>query len=149
MTEKWITVPGIVVEGHRVASGPSNDYPYSSLERQKPFFKAGDLDLDRFFLGTLNVSIAPLRFQMVHPQYTFRQIAWTDMHPPEDFSFSACRVNFEGKEYEGWVYYPHPETKIRNFQNPSLIEVIAERIPKIRYGDKVELALDNEAISIR
>ena len=148
MDKEWITIPGIVVAGHRVASGPSQDYPYSSLERQKPFFKAGGLDLDRFFLGTLNVSIAPKRWEMLRPEYTFRGVAWTDLHPPEDFSFSACRVRFEGREYEGWVYYPHPETKIRNFQNPSLVEVIAGKIPGIGYGSRLELDLKTGEIRI-
>jgi hypothetical protein len=148
MQNDLIHVSGIVVEGHRVASGPSKEYPYGSLERQKPFFKAGGLDLERFFPGTLNVSIAPLRFEMVRPAYTFRQIAWTDLHPPEDFSFSPCRVKFQCKEYGGYIYYPHPETKIRHFQNPSLIEVITERIPGIGYGVRLELVLEPAAIRI-
>jgi hypothetical protein len=148
MQKDIILVSGTVVEGHRVASGPSKEYPYGSLERQKPFFKAGGLNLDRFFLGTLNVSIAPLRFEMFRPAYTFRQIAWTDLHPPEDFSFSLCRVHFRDREYEGYVYYPHPETKIRHFQNPSLIEVITEKIPGIGYGTRLELALDPAEIRI-
>jgi hypothetical protein len=148
MQKDLIHVSGTVVEGYRVASGPSKNYPYSSLERQKPFFKAGGLDLERFFLGTLNVSIAPLRFEMVRPAYTFLQIAWTDLHPPEDFSFSPCRVRFQGKEYESYIYYPHPGTKIRHFQNPSLIEVITEKIPGIEYGAHLELALDPAAIRI-
>jgi hypothetical protein len=148
MQKDIILVSGTVVEGHRVASGPSKEYPYGSLERQKPFFKAGGLNLDRFFLGTLNVSIAPLRFEMFRPDYTFRQIAWTDLHPPEDFSFSLCRVHFRDREYEGYVYYPHPETKIRHFQNPSLIEVITEKITGIGYGTRLELALDPDAIRI-
>lgn len=139
MDGHWVTVPGTVVEGHRVASGPSKDYPYSSLERQKPIFRERGLDLERFFLGTLNISIYPRRFEMVHPAYTFRQVAWTDLHPPEDFSFSPCKVRYHGKEYEGYVYFPHPETKIRNFQNPSLVEVIAEYIPSVGYGDQLEL----------
>ena len=83
-----------------MASGPSKDYPYSSLERQKPFLKTGGLDLNRYFLGTLNISITPLRFEMVRPAYTFRQIAWTDLHPPEDYSFSTRRVRFQDKEFE-------------------------------------------------
>jgi hypothetical protein len=143
-----LLVSGIVVEGHRVASGPSKEYPYGSLERQKPFFKAQGLDLDRFFPGTLNVSIAPLLFEMVRPAYTFRQIAWTNLHPPEDFSFSPCRVNYQSKEYEGYIYYPHPETKIRHFQNSSLIEVITEEIPGVGYGTQLELALDPAMIRI-
>jgi hypothetical protein len=148
MQKDVVLVRGTVVEGHRVASGPSKVYPYGSLERQKLFFKAGGLDLDRFFSGTLNVSIAPLRFELVNPTHTFRHIAWTDLHPPEDFSFSPCKVKFQGKEYEGYIYYPHPETKIRHFQDPSLIEVITEKITGIEYGIRLELALDPAAIRI-
>jgi len=149
MQKEFILVSGIVVQGHRVASGPSKEYPYGSLERQKPFFKAGGLDLEHFFSGTLNVSIAPLRFEMVRPAYTFRQIAWTDLHPPEDFSFSHCRVRFQGKEYKGYTYYPHHETKVRHFQDPCLVEVITEKIPGIGYGAQLELALDPAAIRIQ
>jgi hypothetical protein len=148
MQKDNILVSGTVVEGHRVASGPSKEYPYGSLERQKPFFKAHGLDFDRFFIGTLNISIAPLRFELFNPAYTFRQIAWTDLHPPEDFSFSPCRVRFKGKEYEGYIYYPHPETKIRHFQNPSLIEVITEKIPGMGYGARLDLVLDPIAVRI-
>jgi hypothetical protein len=148
MADDWIVVPGIIQRGHRVASGPSRDYPYGSLERQFPLFKKRGLDLGAFFQGTLNVSIAPHTWQWLRPAYTFRAVRWTDLHPPEDFSFSACRVRFDGREYAGWVYYPHPETKVRNFQDPALIEVIAEQIPGICYGDALELLLDPRAICI-
>ena len=144
----WASVTGIVVAGHRVASQPSKDYPYPTLEKQKPYFKALGLDLDGFFPGTLNISIAPLTFEMVAPQYTFPLVAWTNLHPPETFFFSPCKIRFAGREYAGMVYYPHPETKIRHFQNPSLIEVLAEKIPGIGYGSTVELVLNPEQIKI-
>jgi len=51
-------------------------------------------------------------------------------------------------EYDGWVYYPHPETKKRNFQNPSLVEVIASPIPEIRYGDELRVLLNPDEISV-
>lgn len=145
---EWIVVSGIIVEGHRVASQPSKDYPYAALEKQKPYFKERGLDLEPYFLGTLNVSIARLSFELVNPEVTFPLVAWTDLHPPETFSFSPCKVRFLGIEYEGMVYYPHPETKIRHFQDPSLIEVLAEFIPGIGYGSKVELLLNPEQIKI-
>ncbi len=143
-------ISGTLVEGHRVASGPSDAYPYSSLERQLPYFKAGGLDLYPFFRGTLNISIAPAEFRLVKPAFTFRNIAWTDLHPPEDFSFSPCRVAIPGQRrwYPGYVYYPHPETKIRHYQYPSLIEVIAEKIEGIHYGSRLKLELDPTAIQI-
>lgn len=138
----WTLVNGILVQGYRVASGPSKDYPYGALDRQRPFFKAGGLDLDRYFNGTLNIDIRPSAFSMVKPQFTFHHVAWTDLHPPEHFSFSHCRAVFREVEYDGWVYYPHPETKLRHFQNPSLLEVIALPIPGIRYGEALQVLLN-------
>jgi len=123
-------------------------YPYSSLEKQKPYFKELGLDLSAYFNGTLNISIAPLEFEMTRPEFTFPFVAWTDLHPPETFSFSRCKVKFEGKEYEGWVYYPHPETKKTHFQNPSLIEIITYEIANIRYGDTLELEINSSEITI-
>ena len=136
------------MRGHQVASRPSKDYPYSSLEKQKPFFKALGLNLYEYFNGTLNISIAPLEFEMVRPEFTFELVEWTDLHPPETFSFSRCKVFFKGVEYAGWVYYPHPETKKTHFQNASLIEVITYEIPDIQYGDKLEIEVNADEIHV-
>jgi hypothetical protein len=141
-------IPGIVVAGYRVASGPSKDYPYGTLEKQIPLFKERGLDLEGFYPGTLNISIAPYMFKMVAPAYTFRQVEWTDLHPPEDFSFSACKLRFKGWEYPGYVYYPHPETKKRHFESNSLIEIISAKIPEIQYGERLELVLNGEEVQI-
>ena len=147
MTE-WTRLHGILAQGYRVASGPSADYPYGSLERQRPIFKSRGLDLEGYFNGTLNIDIRPYAFRLEKPEYTFRQVEWTDLHPPEHFSFSHCRVLFRGGQYEGWVYYPHPETKKRNFQNSSLLEVIAHEVPNIRYGDALEVEVNPERIEV-
>lgn len=144
----WISVHGVLAQGYRVASGPSADYPYGSLDRQRPLFASRGLDLSRYFNGTLNVDITPQTFRLVKPGYTFRHVAWTDLHPPEHFSFSRCRVVYREAEYDGWVYYPHPETKLRNFQNPSLLEVIAMPIPGIQYGDALEVLVNGEEIEV-
>jgi hypothetical protein len=149
MSRDWVFLEGRIVRGHQVASRPSKAYPYSSLEKQKPHFKNRGLDLSPYFNGTLNISIAPLEFEMTHPEFTFELVAWTDLHPPETFSFSRCRVRFEGKEYEGWVYYPHPETKRTHFQNPSLVEIITYEIPNIHYGDATEVELNRSEITVR
>jgi hypothetical protein len=149
MQPHWSLLPGTLARGYRVASGPSRDYPYGALDRQRPLFKARGLDLDGYFNGTLNIDIRPATFSMLRPQYTFEQVEWTDLHPPETFSFSRCRVVFGADEYEGWVYYPHPETKRRNFQNPSLLEVIARPIPGIRYGDALAVWVNTAEIRVR
>jgi hypothetical protein len=149
MTTPWTHLTGILMQGYQVASRPSAAYPYSSLEKQKPYFKARGLDLSPYFNGTLNISIAPLEFEMTKPEFTFPLVEWTDLHPPETFSFSRCKVKFEGKEYAGWIYYPHPETKKTHFQNPSLIEVITVEIPNIKYSDTIEIEINPLEIKIK
>ncbi|MBI3164061.1 MAG: hypothetical protein IPG44_18340 [Anaerolineales bacterium] len=142
-------IHGILMRGHQVASRPSKDYPYSALEKQKPFFKTLGLDLYETFNGTLNISIAPLTFEMRAPEFTFPLVKWTDLHPPETFSFSRCFVYFRGNATPGWVYYPHPETKKRHFQDPSLIEVIAKQIADVQYGDPLEVEVNMKEITVR
>jgi hypothetical protein len=148
-TMAWISVYGKLVKGYGVASGPSEDYPYGALDRQFPLFKARGLDLSAYFHGTLNIDIRPVTFEMIRPEFTFRDVRWTDLHPPEHFSFSRCKVIYQGSMYEGWIYYPHPETKKRNFQNPSLLEVIARRIPGLKHGDSLEAVVNSERISLQ
>jgi hypothetical protein len=148
MNASWVHLTGILMQGHQVASRPSKAYPYSSLEKQKPYFNELGLDLSPYFNGSLNISIVRFEFEMTRPELTFPLVEWTDLHPPETFSFSRCKVIFGGKEYEGWVYYPHPETKKTHFQNPSLVEVIAYEIHGIKYGDKIEVILNTAEIKI-
>ncbi len=144
----WIPIHGVLAQGYRVASGPSADYPYGALDRQRPLFAARGFDLTGYFNGTLNVDIRPRKFTMLKPEFTFYNVEWTDLHPPEHFSFSRCMVSYREVEYAGWVYYPHPETKIRNFQNPSLLEVIAVPIPGIQYGDELDVLVNAEEIEV-
>jgi CTP-dependent riboflavin kinase len=137
-----LILKGVLVPGYRVASGPSKDYPYGTLEKQKPFFKERGLNLDPYFEGTLNISIAPKHFTWVKQKYTFRGVAWTDMHPPEDFSFQPCRVKVKGDYYEGIIYYPHPQTKVRHFEKDDLIEVITTWVPGLNTGDRLEIEVE-------
>lgn len=141
MPDNWCSVAGVVQRGHGVASGhgPNSPYPIGSLRMQAPFFRERGLDLAPYFEGALNLSIAPHTFKLLKPQFTFPLVAWTTLHPPETFSFSACRVIYREARYDGWVYYPHPETKIRHFQDPTIIEVITTFIPDLAYGGTVEL----------
>ena len=143
-----ITVKGVVVKGYRVASQPSDIYPYGTLEKQKPYFKALGLDLEAYYNGTLNISISPKVFEMTNPEFTFEHLEWTDLHPPETFSFSKCVLIYQGVRYAGWVYYPHPETKIRHFENSSIIEILTQHVPGIRYGDEVEIELNGDEITV-
>jgi len=145
---QWTLLHGILAQGYRVASGPSKDYPYGALDKQRPIFKSRGLDLSGYFNGTLNIDIRPNTFKLIKPEFTFHNVEWTDLHPPEHFSFSRCRVVYKSVEYEGWIYYPHPETKLRHFQNPSLLEVIADPILDIKYGDELDVLVNPEEILV-
>jgi hypothetical protein len=141
-------ISGVLICGHQVASRPSKDYPYGTIEKQKPYFKELGLDLDAYFNGTLNISIAPLTFKVLKPDFMFEKVAWTDLHPPETFSFLRCNVIFKNTEFAGWVYYPHPETKKNHFQGQSLLEIIAMKISNIQYDDEVKLEIDEGKIKV-
>jgi hypothetical protein len=146
---QWITIKGRLKKGYRVASGPSKAYPeYGSIEKQKPYFKKLGLNLDRVFNGTLNISISPYEFAMKKPQYKFKKVKWTELTNAEDFSFSQCKIMFQGKEYTGWVYYPDPKTKKDHFQSASTVEVLAPPIPNIKYRNMVEISLNTAEIKV-
>ena len=145
---QWTRLHGVLVQGYRVASAPSTNYPYGALDRQRPLFQERGLDLNAYFNGTLNIDIQPNTFKLLKPEFTFHHVEWTDLHPPEHFSFSRCKVIYKVIEYAGWVYYPHPETKLRHFQDPSLLEVIAVHIPQIKYRDHLDVLVNPEEILV-
>ena len=150
MEQAWRQISGVVRRGHRVASGTGEDrrYPAGTLRMQAPFFARLGFDLAPYFDGTLNIDIAPRTFALMKPAHTFRRVTWTELHPPEDFSFSRCRVAHRGVEQAGWVYTPHPETKAAHFQPPTMLEILAPWIEGVGYGDSVELWLPAEEIAI-
>ena len=150
MKSKLVSILGIVKPGHQVASGRAKDSPYKqgTIEMQIPFFRDLGLDLSGFFRGTLNISLAPHRFELVRPQYTFPLVKWHPNYESETFSFSPCELVYLDNIYEGLIYYPHPETKLGHFQDDSIIEAIAPTIPNISYGDVVELKVNRDEIKI-
>lgn len=143
MEPNFISLAGVVKPGHRVASGQAEDSPYErgTLSMQLPHFRELGLDLSDYYLGTLNILIAPHTFTLCSPQYTFPQVKWHPDYPAETFSFSPCYVEVHNLTYSGWVYYPHPETKIGHFQDPSIVEVITSKIDNLNYGDRLVLKL--------
>ena len=143
-------VTGVLRAGHQVASGIAPDSPYEkgTIEMQLPFFRDRGLDLSSYFFGTLNIDIAPHTFKLLQPQYSFKQVKWHLDYPAEDFSFSPCQVGYQGRVYNSLVYYPHPETKIGHFQDPSIIEIIAPPIKSIGYGNEIAIALNPREVAV-
>jgi CTP-dependent riboflavin kinase len=150
MNIEWIKVKGILIKGHQVASGIAKNSPYSqgTIAMQTSFFKKRGIDLTHLFPGTLNVSLAPRLFKVEKPKYTFRKVKWNPEYPAEDFSFSGCEIIIRENIYSGWIYYPHPETKIGHFQDESIIEIIAPKIDNLNYGDRLDLKVNQQEISI-
>jgi len=139
-----------LVKGYQVASGQSKNSPYpaGSIKMQAPIFAELGVDLSNFYLATLNLDISPSIFKMNKPKYELKQVNWTELSQPEDFSLSPCLITHQGEQYQGLIYYPHPDTKPQHFHSNSLIEVIAEFIPDIQYGDSVSLNYHPEEIEI-
>ena len=150
MNSELVSLTGIVKPGHQVASGSSPNSPYErgTLEMQLPFFQKLGLDLSSFFLGTINISIAPNTFKLVKPKHTFPHVKWHPDYDAETFSFSPCRLLHQGNSYQGLIYYPHPETKIGHFQDDSILEAIAPKIPDLNYGDRITLEIDPQEIEL-
>jgi hypothetical protein len=144
------TVPGKIVRGHGVVSGQSKTSPYKggSLRMQLPFFEKLKIPLAEFYLGSINVDLSPHSIKLVGWDYEARQISWTDLIPPEDFLFSHCKINHHNTLINGMVYYPSPETKVENFHNTNIVEILAPRIDSLKYGDKIELLLNSDHCSV-
>jgi len=149
MSGHWLVVPGVVRPGHKVASGTAAAAgdKGGTIAKQISFFKERGLDLSGYHPATLNVSIHPKILILARPRYTFRWVTWLPDHS-EDFSFSPCTLTFDGREYEAFVYYPHPETKRAHWHPPSLVEVLAPLIDDIRYGATVSLRLNTEEVAL-
>jgi hypothetical protein len=145
-----IDLRGIINKGHGVASGtsPGSPYPTGSISMQAPFFKARGLDLSSCYFGTLNVSIAPARWKIVRPTFLFEKVKWTDLHPPETFSFVPCDITYRAVTVHGWLYYPHPETKAAHWQDASVMEIIAPRLEGLAYGEPIELLFPENSLII-
>ena len=138
------SVPCRIVPGHRVASGLNGDprFPGGTVGQQKPHFLARGLDISGFFTGTVNVSIAPLRYRILRPRLTLRQVRWHPVFPAEDFSFFDCLLlRPDAPPVAGLVYYPHPETKIEHFQNPDVLELLLPFVEGLSYGMRLELRI--------
>lgn len=149
-------INGKIVEGYRVASGQStNDDRFNkfggTIALQQPFFKNIGLDLDLFFSsewvkGTLNISIAPHKYEIIHPDYFFENIHWTDLLPAENFYFVELGILFQNKLYKGLLYQPDPKTKSDHFQPPEIMEIIAQNIPNAVYGEDISIIIEGDKV---
>ena len=147
----WQTIEAEVVRGYGVASGSNNNprFPGGTLRMQAPYFLERGLDLGQFHLGTVNLSIAPQTYRVVHPHITFRHVQWHPTEPAEDFSFFDVRLvhPIQGP-VEGLIYYPHPDTKPEHFQQPDVLELLLPFVRGLEYGMPVQLEVPPDQMVI-
>lgn len=150
LAQTWPTVAGVVIPGHGVASGQARDSPFpaGTIALQAPHFRERGLDLDSFYPGTINIDISPARLEVRAPHVTFADVEWTDVHKAETFSFAHARLRHQGREVEGLIYWPHPETKPMFHQAGGVVEVLMPRIENLAYGDDVVLAVNPDQVRI-
>jgi hypothetical protein len=140
-------ISAIVVRGHRVASGTNGDprFPGGTIRMQAPHFLERGLDLSTYHSATLNVSIAPWRYRVMHPRDTFASVKWHPTEPAEDFSFFDVNVLTTGATpIAGLIYFPHPATKPEHFQQPDVLELLLPWIDGLDYGIEVTLEVPRE-----
>ena len=147
----WRVLRATVVPGHQVASGNNRDprFPGGTIRMQVPHFRALGLDLSQFHPGTINVSIAPHRYQVLEPAAVLRAVQWHDTEPAEDFSFFDVEVIAgDGLPVPGYIYYPHPETKPTHFQSPDVLELLLPFVNGIEYGATLKLKVRENQIAV-
>lgn len=146
---------GTISEGYQLASGLSGNSPFSdgTIKLQSPFFKSRGFDLEKeipeLYWGTLNVDCSPAKLELVTADYTFENINWSDQVNAETFSFLRATLCLFDHEYQGFIYYPHPETKPSlNAHSYHCLEFIGPKIENITYGDKVSLKIADDSVRL-
>lgn len=134
------------VSGYGVASGlaASSPYPAGTIALQLPHFARLGLDLSACFPGTINLVFPGSSWVLSEPFWQTKDLNWTDQHPPETFSFWPCLLRWRqaSQPLEGWIYWPHPETKRLHHQPPDRLEVLAPWIPSLATVENLELGVD-------
>ena len=143
-------IKGKIIPGYGVASGKGKDsrYPEGTLKIQHPHFKDRGLDLGEYFLGTLNVDISPYSFEIKKPKYFFEAVEWSIHIPPENFYFFDVTLFFQGREYDGLVYMPGPETKVEHEQIATVLELILPHVEGLDTGQTVYLEIKEGGLEI-
>ena len=145
--EAPIQAPGVIVQGHRVASGLNGNprFPGGTLRMQLPFFAQLGLDLSVYHPGTLNVSIAPLSCRVIKARLTFRNLKWHPTEPAEDFSFFDVTVHRDGAApVAGLIYFPHPDTKPAHFQRAGVLELLLPWTEGFNYGAPIRMEVPRD-----
>jgi hypothetical protein len=136
-----LILSGRVKQGLRIASGLNPD-PTLKLNNtiflQKPFFKeVVGPRMDNIHNGTVNLHIGPQEFQILKPDHEIT-CEWAP-GVTETFWLVGATIAHNDKNYDGYVYYPLPSA-VKNHGDDT-VELLAEKIPGLQYGDSVSVAV--------
>ena len=138
-----------VVAGLKAASGyRENENPNltGTISKQRKFFvSAGVKRAESWHAGTINLDISPKEFEILKSDYTVT----AEWSPGTVETFWLVNITLEHKErtYPAYIYYPcqsdvkaHPDT---------LIEIVAEKIEDLNYGDLVTIKIPNQQVIVK
>jgi len=147
-----ITLRGKVKQGLRIASGLNADPPIklgmklnNTIALQKPFFEeAGIEGISEMYNGTINVDISPLEFKIQKPDYEVTCKWFEELI--ETFWFVKVLIDYEGKEYKGYIYYPCP-SDVKSHDDDT-IELLTQKIPEMVYGKEIVIRVPSGKITV-
>lgn len=146
-------IHGLVAKGFGIASGmnkegipgPHGTILKDSLVRQKPFFEKEVPELKGMFTGTINVDISPRLCKILKYDHAIT----CEWHPGIRETFGLVKgleIVVRGKSYPAILYYPLP-SEIHPPRN-EVIELIAQKIEGLSYGDEVTVEFPSQKIII-
>ncbi len=144
-------IRGKILQGHGVASGKSGDrrYPEGTLKQQLPYFIERGLDLSVYYLGTINLDIAPVHYVIGNPKLFMENVRWSTHIPPENFFFFDLTVHLNDDIFKGLIYMPDPRTKVEHEQKTTVLELILPKIPNLQYGDLIEIEVPGDQMTFK
>lgn len=142
-----IKLDGIVVRGLCAASGQGEyavTYPGGTIAMQKKgFVDLGVPDVAKWHNGTINVSLRN-SVHITNPTFRLDDFEWSPGEV-ETFDLLRCVIGHKGQSYDGYIYRPHPS--VHAVHKSDLLELVAEKIPGLSYGDAITVSADKNALS--
>lgn len=143
---------GKVKHGLRIASGLNPDPPVklgmklnNTIALQKPFFeKAGVEGIFEMYNGTINVDISPCKFKILDPDYRVTCNWFEEL--TETFWFVRVSIGYEGKDYQGYIYYPCP-SDVKSHDDDT-VELLSPKIPGVAYGKEITTLVPSGKIRV-
>jgi hypothetical protein len=136
-----ITFRGAIVQGKRATSGAEG-----TISRQRRFFIShGVKRAEGWYLGTININIAPREFEILKADYVVAA-KWHPDSPDVEETFWLVDVTLEhkGEIYPAYLYYPCP-SQFKAHPN-TIMEILAAKIEGLEYGDIATVTVPRQKV---